>query len=74
MRAVLSTRPAVQVSQKRWLMNTTEQDFRVATGELTGDRAKSDGRTWAGRAAHRVVFSASVFRWAAVRGNTEPAL
>jgi hypothetical protein len=71
MRAGLASRPTVQITQQRWLVGTTKEDFRVTAIELTGDGSQTNEGA---RVVHGVIVSASEFRWAAVRGNTEPAL
>jgi hypothetical protein len=69
--AVLAPRPAIQIAQQRRLVGTTQKDFRIAAIDVPGDGSQSNEGA---QMIHGVIVSASEFRWAAVRGNTEPAL
>jgi hypothetical protein len=68
---VLAAWPAVQIAQQRRLMGAAQKDFRITAIDLTGNGSQTNEGS---QVIHGVIVSASEFRWAAVRGNTEPAL
>jgi hypothetical protein len=68
---VLAPGPAVEIAQQRRLMGAAKQDFRITAIDLPGNGSQTNEGA---QVIHGVIVSASEFRWAAVRGNTEPAL